>query len=69
VTTHERTVVVAALEAFEVGDRRLGADLLLDLLEGPSVQGHFCDGCGREFEWPGLLDDHRWRCTVLSEAA
>jgi hypothetical protein len=56
-----RLSIVSALEALEVGDQRLAVDILLAALdEGEPVgaRENRC-ACGRQFEWPGLLDAHQ----------
>ena len=65
-----RIVLVAALEALEVGDVRLATELLLDALEGnaPFVERAWCCACGRGFEWPGLAEAHSHLCTARRAA-
>lgn len=61
-----------ALELLEAGDQR-GAELvLLDALDetkpvAPSPVR--CEGCGRDFEWPGLLEAHKHACVALWDSA
>lgn len=57
-----RASIVTALEALEVCDYGLVADLLLDALENdPAPAGVSCPHCERRFAWPGLMDEHRRR--------
>jgi hypothetical protein len=63
---NERAVVQAALDALEAGDVRGAELILLDVLDAaPETLPHKCDGCGRRFEWPGLLEAHRFLCVHL----
>jgi hypothetical protein len=63
----ERKVAVQmALDALEAGDVRGAETILLDLLDGaPKAEPYVCDGCGRRFEWPGLLEAHEHHCVGL----
>jgi len=52
-------VIVAALEALEVGDADHANAVLLGALEdGPTERGRKCPDCGLSFEWPGQRDEH-----------
>jgi hypothetical protein len=69
-TEHLRAAIAAALEALDSGDQREASSILLGTLEdAPDSAGVTCEGCGRRFDWPGLLHEHELRCTELSEVA
>jgi hypothetical protein len=67
-TTHRnREVLVRILEAIAVGDTGLAIALIDGELEdfGPTRLRAVCRGCGRGFEWPGLLERHQIDCAGL----
>ena len=68
--TGRQQLAAAILEALEVGDVR-GAELIaLDALDEPRPDPKLsCEGCGRSFEWPGLLEAHKHRCMALWDVA
>jgi hypothetical protein len=57
--------VIAASEALEVGDVELARailhDLERDIVGGMPTRWCRCE-CGQLFEWPGLLEAHRFHC-------
>lgn len=67
--------VVSIREALEVGDVGLAyaiaADLEDEIVGGRIADRVQCDGCGRGFSWPGLLDRHHLSgaCPAWREAA
>jgi len=64
-----RLVIVAALEALEVGDQAHAVEILLGALEdGPTTRPYPCRSCGLAHEWPGLRDAHEARCQARAAA-
>ena len=56
----ERTAIIYALDALELGDQDAAAATLLSALEdGVRVARCRCVVCDADFEWPGQLDRHR----------
>ena len=68
-----RLPIIAALDALEAGDQDLAVSILLDALDGAATPSgartHTCPDCQVDYEFPGLLDQHRILFHALEDAA
>lgn len=69
-----RLPIIAALDALEAGDQDLAVAILLEALEDASAppsgaRTFSCPECRVDYEFPGLLEQHRILFHSIPEAA